>query len=129
MSLARKLCFSPTPRIIGLPPFGGTWSKWYLALGAADAEQIVFVGAFMLSSLLNIAYLMPVVIRGFLFGRKESDAVPAGTPVSPAIWANHSRAWVSSPAFQAARPSASRAEWRIGFWGPVRPSTWAATSS
>ena len=24
--------------IIGLPPFAGTWSKWYLALGAADRD-------------------------------------------------------------------------------------------
>jgi len=53
--------------VIGLPPFGGSWSKWYLALGAADAHQAVFVAVFMLSSLLNIAYLLPIVVRGFFF--------------------------------------------------------------
>jgi multicomponent Na+:H+ antiporter subunit D len=53
--------------VIGLPPMGGTWSKWYLALGAAEAHQIVFVGILMVSSLLNIAYLIPIPIRGFFF--------------------------------------------------------------
>lgn len=53
--------------IIGLPPFGGAWSKWYLALGAADAEQLIFLAVLMISSLLNIAYLMPIVVRGYFF--------------------------------------------------------------
>ncbi len=51
--------------IIGLPPLGGSWSKWYLALGAADSGHLVFVAAFMVSSLLSIGYLMPVVGRAF----------------------------------------------------------------
>jgi multicomponent Na+:H+ antiporter subunit D len=51
--------------VIGLPPMGGSWSKWYLALGAADAQQLVFVAVLMVSSLLNVAYLMPIAIRGF----------------------------------------------------------------
>lgn len=57
--------------IIGLPPFGGLWSKWYLALAAAETGQAVFIAVLMISSLLNIAYLMPVVVYGF-FG-KSSD--------------------------------------------------------
>lgn len=52
--------------IIGLPPFGGAWSKWYLALGAVESGQYLYIGVYMLSSLLSIAYLMPVVIRAFL---------------------------------------------------------------
>ncbi len=51
--------------IIGLPPFGGVWSKWYIALGAAEADELVFVAVLMVSSLLNVAYLMPVAVRGF----------------------------------------------------------------
>lgn len=51
--------------IIGLPPFGGVWSKWYLALGAAETGQVIFVAVLMISSLLNVAYLVPIVIRGF----------------------------------------------------------------
>ncbi len=59
--------------IIGLPPFGGVWSKWFLALGAADAHQYVFIGVLMLSSLLSIGYLMPVVIRAFFRDPAPAD--------------------------------------------------------
>ncbi len=51
--------------IIGLPPFGGMWSKWYLALGTVETAQWALLAVLMLSSLLNIAYLLPVSIRGF----------------------------------------------------------------
>ena len=52
--------------IVGLPPMGGMWGKWYLALGALDAGYVVLVGVLMVSTLLNIAYLIPVPIRAFL---------------------------------------------------------------
>jgi multicomponent Na+:H+ antiporter subunit D len=51
--------------IIGLPPFGGVWSKWYLAMAAAETEQLIFLAVLMISSLLNVAYLIPIVVRGF----------------------------------------------------------------
>ena len=51
--------------VIGLPPTGGLWSKWYLALGALDSGKVVMVGVLMVSSLLNVAYLMPIPVRGF----------------------------------------------------------------
>jgi multicomponent Na+:H+ antiporter subunit D len=51
--------------IIGLPPFGGMWSKWYLALGTVQEEHWVLLAVLMISSLLNIVYLLPVAIRGF----------------------------------------------------------------
>jgi multicomponent Na+:H+ antiporter subunit D len=52
--------------IIGLPPLGGAWSKWQIALGAAETEQVVLVAVLMVSSLLNVAYLIPVAVRGFM---------------------------------------------------------------
>ena len=52
--------------IIGLPPMGGAWSKWALALGAAETDQAILVAVLMISSLLNVAYLIPVAVRGFL---------------------------------------------------------------
>lgn len=51
--------------IIGLPPLGGAWSKFYLMWGAADAGQQAIMLVLMASSLLNIVYLLPVAIRGF----------------------------------------------------------------
>ena len=59
--------------VIGLPPFGGAWGKWYLALGAVEAEQFLFVGVLMISTLLNIAYLMPVAVNAFFPGEKPTD--------------------------------------------------------
>ncbi len=51
--------------IIGLPPLGGSWAKWYLLMGSIDATQWVIVGALLFSSLLNIAYLIPIAARAF----------------------------------------------------------------
>lgn len=51
--------------VIGLPPFGGFWSKWYLAYGAATSGQWLALTALLISSLLSIAYLLPVALRGF----------------------------------------------------------------
>ena len=64
--------------VIGLPPFGGSWSKWYLAMGAAEhpfAEPLVAV--LMISSLLNIAYLMPIAARGFFLTPTDGPERPA----------------------------------------------------
>lgn len=58
--------------IIGLPPLGGAWSKFYLMWGAADAGQQAVMLVLMASSLLNIVYLLPVAIRGF-YGKPASD--------------------------------------------------------
>ena len=62
--------------VIGLPPFGGSWSKWYLALGAAEAHQLPLIAVLMISSLLNIAYLMPIVVRGYFFAPAERPEQP-----------------------------------------------------
>jgi multicomponent Na+:H+ antiporter subunit D len=61
--------------VIGVPPMGGSWSKWYLALGAVHSGQLVFVGVLMVSSLMNIAYLMPIPIRAFF---SKPSAAPHG---------------------------------------------------
>lgn len=51
--------------IVGLPPLGGTWSKWLLLLGAAEADQVVMLVVLLVGSLLALAYLMPIPMRGF----------------------------------------------------------------
>ena len=61
--------------VIGLPPFGGAWSKWYLIMGAVGSGHVILVAVLMVSSLLNIAYLMPIVIRAFFTGPSD----PPGT--------------------------------------------------
>ena len=63
--------FIGTLSIIGLPPFGGMWSKWYLALGAVESAQLLLLGVLMVSSLLNILYLLPIPILAF-FSKPQS---------------------------------------------------------
>ena len=58
--------------LIGMPPFGGMWSKWYLALGTIEAGQWALLAVLLTSSLLNIAYLLSVPARAF-FGKPSND--------------------------------------------------------
>ena len=51
--------------IIGLPPMGGAWSKWFLILGSADAHQMAMIAVLGLGSLLSIGYLLPIAAKGF----------------------------------------------------------------
>ena len=60
--------------IIGLPPMGGAWSKWYLFLGAWEAERFIIVIILIISSLLNIAYLLPIVVRAFFVPPPEGES-------------------------------------------------------
>jgi len=57
--------------IAGLPPLAGMWGKWYLAVGALDSGYAMLVGVLMVSTLLNIAYLIPIPIRAFFGGGAE----------------------------------------------------------
>ncbi len=67
--------------MIGFPPFIGFLSKWTLALGALDAADggifamwvaITIISALLLSSLLNVVYYGPIVIRAW-FGKPEGE--------------------------------------------------------
>ncbi len=58
--------------IAGLPPAGGLWSKWYLALGALDANLTVLLIVLMISSVLNVYYLLQIPFRAF-FLKPETD--------------------------------------------------------
>lgn len=62
--------------IIGLPPLGGAWSKWFLVLGSADAQQIAMIAVLGVGSLLSIAYLMPVAAKGFFVAMPAANQAP-----------------------------------------------------
>lgn len=68
--------------VAGLPPGGGTWSKWYIALAAAETKHLVVVGALMVSTLLNIAYFMPIVANAW-FVPQAADAKSVGAMATP----------------------------------------------
>ncbi|WP_246164673.1 proton-conducting transporter membrane subunit [Halopseudomonas laoshanensis] len=51
--------------MIGVPPTAGFISKWYLGYGALDAGHDWVVLVFVLSGLLNAAYFLPLLYRGW----------------------------------------------------------------
>jgi multicomponent Na+:H+ antiporter subunit D len=51
--------------IIGLPPGGGTWSKWFLVAGSLEADQLLLLAVLLAGSLLSALYLLPIPVRGF----------------------------------------------------------------
>jgi multicomponent Na+:H+ antiporter subunit D len=59
--------------IIGVPPAGGSWSKWYLAMGTLEAGQIGLLVVLMVSSLLSLVYLLEIPARAF-FGKPPEDS-------------------------------------------------------
>ena len=70
--------------IVGLPPFGGTWSKWMLIQGTMDNGIWLFTMVLLISSLLNIAYLVVIPVRAFFKPEKDSNAAsPTGINEAP----------------------------------------------
>ena len=69
--------------IVGLPLVGGMWSKWYLALGTIEAGRHAVLAVLMLSSLLSVAYLLPIPVRAFVKGKPKAGS---GRPIEEAPW-------------------------------------------
>lgn len=69
--------------VIGLPPTGGFFSKWYLVLGTLQADQMPMLIVLLTSTLLNAAYFLPIVYKAFfctpeeaLYENKVQEAPP-----------------------------------------------------
>jgi multicomponent Na+:H+ antiporter subunit D len=58
--------------VIGLPPTGGFFSKWYLVLGTLQADQWPLLVVLLGSSLLNAAYFLPIVYKAFFCTAEEA---------------------------------------------------------
>jgi multicomponent Na+:H+ antiporter subunit D len=69
--------------IIGLPPAGGAWSKWFLGMGTLEAGQIGLLVVLMVSSLLSLVYLLEVPIRAFFSAPPEGADRPDGIHEAP----------------------------------------------
>jgi len=61
--------------VVGLPPFGGMWSKFLLITASFGSEEWITAAALIVSSLLSMLYLAPIAIRGLL--PPVNDAPPA----------------------------------------------------
>ncbi len=51
--------------MVGMPLTAGFISKWYILLGAIQAQQLFAIAVIMLSTLLNAAYFLPIVYTAF----------------------------------------------------------------
>jgi multicomponent Na+:H+ antiporter subunit D len=68
--------------IIGLPPAGGVWSKWYLGLGTLEAGQLGLLAVLMVSSLLSLVYLLEIPVKAF-FGKPDEPLEHEGIHEAP----------------------------------------------
>ncbi|MFP6728453.1 MAG: monovalent cation/H+ antiporter subunit D family protein [Alphaproteobacteria bacterium] len=62
--------------MIGLPPAAGFLSKWYMLLGALEAEHIFAVAVIVGSTLLNAAYFLPIIYAAFLKNEADDNRDP-----------------------------------------------------
>jgi multicomponent Na+:H+ antiporter subunit D len=65
MPITMAAFFFGSLSVIGIPPFGGFISKWYLALGSIDSHHIPILVVLLTSSLLNAAYFLPIAYNAF----------------------------------------------------------------
>ncbi len=66
--------------LAGLPPGAAFVSKWRLLVGAAEAGAWIAVGVFLVSTLLNVAYFAPIVLRAFAGGGGPRVAMAEARP-------------------------------------------------
>ena len=59
--------------VIGLPITGGLVSKWYIVMGTAESGQTALLIIFLVSSLLNAAYFLPIIYKAFFLAPPEGE--------------------------------------------------------
>ncbi len=74
--------------IVGLPPLGGSWPKFLLMIGAADAGELGVIGVLIISSLLNVAYLLSIPVQAFYLEPAAVGAKPQGSGAKAIDWRN-----------------------------------------
>ena len=64
--------------MIGIPPFGGFISKWYLAIGSVEAGLYPVLFVLALSTLLNASYFLPIIYSAF-FKKPDCNGSVSGS--------------------------------------------------
>ena len=80
--------------IVGLPPLAGSWPKFLLMVGAADASQLLIIFVLMISSVLNVVYLLSIPVQAFYMessdktptSEAEAQGKPQGANGAPIAW-------------------------------------------
>lgn len=69
--------------MIGLPPTGGFFGKWYIVLAAVEAQNYIALAAVIVTTLLTLAYFVRVLERLYRGAREMGGAEPAAESVMP----------------------------------------------
>ena len=74
--------------MIGIPPFGGFLSKWYMFFGAVEARHVPMLLVLAASTILNACYFLPIVYAAFFKKPRYADVsggAPEGIREAPAF--------------------------------------------
>ena len=69
--------------MVGFPPTGGFFGKWYILLGTLEAGAYWAAGAIILTTLLTLAYFAKVLAH--LFRSREAEAGQGRVEIAPAL--------------------------------------------
>ena len=72
MPLTFMAFFIGSLSIIGVPPMGGSWSKFYLMLGSVEKDYLLVIYILAISTLLNVYYLLEIPAKAF-FQQKRTN--------------------------------------------------------
>ena len=67
--------------MVGIPPTAGFFSKWYLILGAIEADLWIYIVVIVLSSLLNAIYFFRVIENIYMKERIEVREIRTSKPL------------------------------------------------
>ena len=68
--------------MVGFPPTGGFFGKWYIILGAIEAQNYLAVAAVIVSTVLTLAYFIKLFERIFHETQQPSRIIPVEAPFS-----------------------------------------------
>ena len=71
--------------MVGIPPMGGFFSKWYLVLGCLDAQNWAFLGVLLAGSLLTAVYFFRMIEKIFATPSSDDEAVKKASEPSARI--------------------------------------------
>lgn len=71
--------------MIGIPPTGGFISKWYMLLGAIQAESYAAIATIIASTLLNAAYFLPILYMAWFQTETAAPNVDHGEAPVPIV--------------------------------------------
>jgi multicomponent Na+:H+ antiporter subunit D len=66
--------------MVGIPPTGGFFGKWYIVLGAIEARNYLAIVAVLVATLLTLAYFIKLFERIFRDVPRDGSIVQGGAP-------------------------------------------------